>query len=306
MIGFAGMIVTAVLVSTPSGQGNARISHQFTGDTTFPRFRLSNIFPESEQINMGFQLMPLVDPFLTWEQSAHVSDFTLDLYDEMERDADFHALGSAMGWSYAEVWARPFQSGHYYLYIPPTNHNQPRPAIVFLHGSGGNFKAYTWVWSKLADELDMVIIVPSFGFGNWVPPDGIDAVTNALDDASQITAIDPEQVYLAGLSNGGLGASRAAQAAPERFRGLIFLSPVMDDGVVLNDAFHDMWGERPLLIISGEQDKRIPIQYVTDRAAILQNGGIQVTLKTYATEDHFLVFSRPNEVMGDVKRWLGE
>lgn len=296
---------TAVFLNAPSGNPNPNspVQHRYFRDGGYGRFTLTSIIPESEQINLGFTLMPYADPLLTVEQSRRVSAFTMDLYREMEQNPNFHELGSAMNLAYAELWGRPFDAGHYYLYIPQTADEAPLPAIVFLHGSAGNFKAYTWVWSKLAEAEGFVIIAPSYGFGNWDAA-GADTVLQAIEDAKQIANIDENQLYLAGLSNGGSGVSQLALTAPKMFQGLIFLSPVMDTNIVDSAPFQTAWANRPVLVISGEADKRIPIRYVEDRVANMEQSNINITTAIYPKEDHFLVFSQPESVMQTVAEWL--
>jgi pimeloyl-ACP methyl ester carboxylesterase len=298
-------ILTGIVLSTPTGhpQPDSPVQHRFTQGGRFRRYTLTNVVPEMEQINLGFLIMPYLDPILTRDQACRVSTFTLDLYRDMERDRDFHQLGSAMGWAYAEFLGRPFDVGHYYLYVPRKRGSGPSPAIVFLHGSAGNFKAYTWVWSKLAEEQGMVIIAPSFGFGNW-DRSGVASVLQALDDAATVVDINQDQVYLAGLSNGGLGVSQLAEAAPERFRGLIFISPVMETKILDGTRFHHTWRDRPVLVVTGEADRRIPVGYVEQRVSNLRAGGVQVTEIIYPDEDHFLFFSQPENVLGDISSWL--
>jgi poly(3-hydroxybutyrate) depolymerase len=178
------------------------------------------------------------------------------------------------------------------------------PVLVFLHGSAGNFKTYTWIWSKLAEQQGLVIIAPSYGFGNWRYPDTIEVVSRALADAATQVTIDPGRIYLAGLSNGGLGVSYLAAAQPEQFRGLIFLSPVMDTRVVDDPAFLERWRGRPVLVITGAADERIPLRYVEQRIGVLREGGVAVTERIYPGEDHFLVFSQPEAIREDVLQWL--
>ncbi|MEJ2148203.1 MAG: hypothetical protein P8Z40_01850 [Chloroflexota bacterium] len=199
----------ALLLTTPTGypRADSPVSHQFVGERRFPRFTPTNLIPEVEQVNAGFWAAALLDPYIDWAQKREVSAYTFDLYREMERDPDFRALGSAMGWAYTDLQGFPPDVGHYYLYVPENRPPGPLPAIVYLHGAAGNFKSYTWAWSRLAEEQGYVIIAPSFGFGDWRQPGGVDAVLNALDDAEQIVALDPARIYLAGLSNGGYGVS---------------------------------------------------------------------------------------------------
>jgi len=299
-------ILSGVLLATPSGNTDpgSPVSHRFTTDARFPRYAISNIVPETEQINLGFVVMPYFDAIFTHEQARRVRGFTLDVYQEMDRDPDFRALGSAMGWAYADLLGQSYDAGHYYLYVPRNRPVEPLPAIVFLHGSAGNFKTYTWVWSSLAEELGYVIIAPSFGFGNWREPGGVDAVVKALADAQTVVELDETQLYLAGLSNGGLGVSLLADAAPQRFRGLIFISPVMATEVIDRAAFQSAWARRPVLIVTGQADERVPVAYVTERAKRLERGGVAVKSIIYPEEDHFLFFAQRERVIADVSRWL--
>ncbi len=302
-IGLTGIILLAAPDGGEAWPGSL-VSHRFTGETTFQRYALTNIIPEVEQVNLGFLLAPYLDPIITLEQARRVSAFTLELYQELENDLNFQRLGSVMGWAYAEVIGRPFDVGHYYLYVPQKRSDGPLPAILFLHGSGGNFKAYTWAWAKFAEKQGFVIIAPSFGFGNWSRPGGLAAASLALDDAATLIEIDPDRVYLAGLSNGGLGVSELAATFPERFRGLILLSPVMDTEIVNSAEFHDSWRESPILVITGEADQRIPVSYVERQVSVLQTGGVDVTYIAYPGEDHFLFFSQLTNVLSDISAWL--
>jgi hypothetical protein len=161
-----------------------------------------------------------------------------------------------------------------------------------------------WVWARFAEEHGYVIVAPSFGFGNWLRPGGVEAATRALDDAATVVELDPDRIYLAGISNGGLGVSRLAMASPEQFQGLIFLSPVMAAEIVDSTEFLDTWRGRPVLVITGEGDQRIPLKYVTRRVLNLQASGVEVTYLTYPDEDHFLFFSQPTSVLNDVSNWI--
>lgn len=299
-------LLATILQNVPSGivPPQSPVRHHFTTPTQFPRYSPANIVPEIEQINLGFLLMPYLDPILTRQQASRVSEFTLELYREMEREADFQRLGSAMRFSYAGLLGQSPDAGHYYLYVPRNRGEGPLPAFVFLHGSAGNFKAYTWLWSKLAEEEGMIVIAPSFGFGNWRRPGGAASVLRALDDAATLVEIDEERVFLAGLSNGGLGVSQLAAQAPDRFAGLIFLSPVMDTRVLESGAFLQGWQSRPVLVLTGEDDRRIPYEYVQRHARLLAKAGVRVTEIAYPGEDHFLIFSRPEQVIQDVSEWL--
>ncbi len=219
---------------------------------------------------------------------------------------EFSRTRLSAGWGYAEVFGRPFDVGHYYLYTPKNRPVGPLPALVFLHGSLGNFKTYPWVWSCLVERAGLVIIAPSYGFGNWRYEASLAVVSAALADAATQVELDPERIYLAGLSNGGLGVSHLALAQPERFRGLIFLSPVMDSRIVSSPAFLEQWRDRPVLVLTGAADERIPLAYVQERVAGLRAGGVAVTERVYPGETHFLFFSQSEPILAEVQRWLAD
>lgn len=308
-LGLIGLLLAClILLTTPSGRppADSPIQQRFTRPVPFSLWTLSGIVPEIEQVNLGFQVMPYLDSIFTADQAQRVAVPTFKIYREMESDPNFHELGSAMGWVYADLVGDSFDVGHYYLYVPRQHRAGPLPAIVFLHGSVGNFKGYMWQWAKLADQLGWVIIAPSFGFGNWNQAGGLSAIQRALDDAASQVAIDPTHVYLAGLSNGGLGVSQAALAEPDRYRGLIFISPVMDTSITDSTGFLSQWRNRPVLVLTGEADERVPYSYVAKRVANFQAAGVSIAHKAYPSADHFLFFSKADEVLDDISHWLDD
>lgn len=301
------LLVALNFATAPTGippQGSP-IQHRYTSEEDFRRFAITNVVPEAEQINLGYLLMTSIDPLLTPEQAEVVSVITLDLYAEMEADSNFRALGSTMGLAYRELIGLPYDLGHYYLYAPQQDLSKPMPAILFLHGSVGNFKAYSYVWSKLAEEEAFVIIAPSYGFGNWDEA-GVNAAMRALDDAKGVVDIDDSRIYLAGLSNGGFGAAQTAFKHPDLFQGVIFLSPGMTPSIIDSAEFQNLWRDRPILVVTGALDRRIPMTYIENRVQNLEAGGVDVSTVIYPQEDHFLLFSKPNAVMHDIKVWLTE
>lgn len=304
--------LSCVLIwQTPSRRTSidSPISNQYAprdGETHQPSwFSLPNIVPEKEQINLGFRLMPWVDPVLTSDQAKTVSKVTMQLYDELESDPEFRSLGSVLGSGYCDISLRPYDDGHYFLYVSDAlDRDQPKPAIVFLHGSGGNFKPYIWLWSKLAKQEGYVIIAPTFGFGHWNREAGLKAVAAALEDAKSKTNIDTDSIYLAGLSNGGLGVSQVAANDATTYKGVIFLSPVIDGPRLNTKEYVDGWRGRPQLVITGKEDRRIPIQYVDSYVAFCEESEIDVTYKSYPAQDHFLFFYKAEEVFADINAWL--
>ena len=301
------IIIAFTIWRAPDGRSNSsRVQHQFTkNDWAFQQYSPGNVVPEIDQFLLGFKLVPFTDPFFTMKQSHHLSKLTGDIYREIESDPDFRSLGSVMPQAYDELLGRKFDRGHYLLYMPiALDRTKPCPAMVFMHGSGGNFKAYTWLLSKIADKLGMIIIAPSFGLGNWSEPDSTRIAVEALEHASRSLAIDQSNVHLLGLSNGGLAVCQVGASMGSRFKSLVFLSPVFDRMAVLTMDFQDHWKNKPVLVITGRLDDRVPHDYVQGMTDSIRNVGAITTMKTIDDADHFMLFSHREGVLAEISQWL--
>lgn len=263
----------------------------------YHRFALSNLLPEIDQLKLGTYLVPYAGQFVSYDQARHLREVTMRTYRPMERDPMMRALGSAMSYAYEDA-----DSGHRYEIVPRHRPDEHLPAVVFLHGSGGNFKGYLAVWRKIAEAARVIVVAPSFGLGNWQQPGGTAAIERARRAATGSLGADPQRVFLAGLSNGGRGVTRAMVGAPpHRWAGVILVSSVTEPDVILGQ---DAWRSTPVLVVHGMKDDRIPWDWVEDAIATLQAGGAEVTVRTVPDEDHFLFFSRAALVQRWIAVWL--
>ncbi|MCX6847332.1 MAG: hypothetical protein NTY98_00265 [Verrucomicrobia bacterium] len=283
----------------------ARIHSRFSdGGWHYNRYSIGSLLPEIDQLNLGYAVAVAFDPFFTRQQRSDLAAMTDIMYAEIGADADFTAVGSALPSIYRELCIKEFRDGHYFHYIPTSvDRTKPTTALVFLHGSGGNFKAYAWLLSKIADELGITVIAPSFGMGNWEKPGGYEAITRAISDADKHAAIDPDQIHLMGLSNGGKGICLAESTAGPKFRSLIFLSAVFHSRVRPAELAA-RWLPRRVLILSGGSDDRVPWEYVSGYAEKLKAGGLDVTSHRFDGEDHFLFFRQRAAVLELVAGWI--
>jgi predicted esterase len=116
---------------------------------------------------------------------------------------------------------------------------------------------------------------------------------------------DPSRIYLAGLSNGGRGVTRAIAAlgpVDRRYAGVLLFSAFIEPGVIDDStAFRGL----PILVVHGRRDDRLPWNYLEKGLAALRASGADVTVEVEAEEDHFLFFSRAPEIQGWVGAWLG-
>jgi pimeloyl-ACP methyl ester carboxylesterase len=163
----------------------------------------------------------------------------------------------------------------------------PRAAVVFLHGYAGNFALACWLMSEAARTIGAVTVCPSTGFaGTWWSPDGertVRAVLAYLEQRHIAT------VYLAGLSNGGIGASLLAERLAPSLAGLVLLSGVSPRGST---------GGLPTLVIHGESD--------TQTSAAASRAFAARTGAAYVGYDggHFVMMVRRIEVRDAIASWL--
>lgn len=283
---------------SPDGEAppEARLRSVWLDDARFRRGALANVVPEIDQFTLGSHLVPYADPYIDGPQAARIRGAFEAVYLELREAPDFLAAGSQMPRAYLDQLG-----GHLYVYDP--GGEAPRPVILFLHGSAGPFKGYQWVWRSLAEAQGWAVVSPSFGFGHWARPEGVDLVQQTLDWIAAQPELDGERVVLAGLSNGGLGVSRAAAALPGAFEALIYLSPVIEPGQMpAVAAAHD----GPVIVITGDADRRIPLWWVQEAVDALAAAGTEVSLEVAPGEDHFLFFTQREWCIAQLHGPLGD
>jgi polyhydroxybutyrate depolymerase len=176
----------------------------------------------------------------------------------------------------------------YRLHIPPSlDRTKPAPLIVMLHGIFINAAMMEDMsgFSDLSDEKGFVVAYPNArksrlrSFYPGLPMEGVERVlgpgvradeigfVNAVvDEVSETVAIDPDRIYLAGLSNGGLLSTYiASKDIGKRFRGVALVamsSPVkhLDDLEAHAREAGGLKHRVPLVIVHGDDDPLFPIE----------------------------------------------
>lgn len=174
------------------------------------------------------------------------------------------------------------------------------PLIYFLHGSGDEDYDSTFVASfglpavlalgEQPDDFDFVVISPQAAPGTtWYTGNQPELVDALLQEMLDTYLIDPDRVYLTGLSMGGFGSWHIASQFPERYAAMASLSgsgyqqaetPPAEFACRLTDV--------PVWVIHGERDAIA--QYDAVRAQVedwedLCDGEVKWT--TYPDEGHF-------------------
>ena len=171
----------------------------------------------------------------------------------------------------------------------PDSGTPPKTGIVFLHGSGGNFTVQCWLMATAGDYIDAVTVCPSTEpSGSWWNSKGQSILQETLIYLQQRGV---ERIYLAGLSNGAIGASRLADQLKNNLEGLILIS-----GADPNAAITEL----PVLVLHGKYDERIPVSIMERYASAAGPTATYHLLEG----DHFLLLKQVDQVQEVIIDWL--
>jgi pimeloyl-ACP methyl ester carboxylesterase len=162
-----------------------------------------------------------------------------------------------------------------------------RAAVLFLHGYGGNFTLQCWMVAQAARRAGAATFCPSTRLtGDWWRGGGPEIAREAL---GRLRERGFDRIVLAGLSNGGVGASYLAPRMHGNIVGLLLISGAAADAPVAGV---------PTLVLEGAHDTMMSPRVVRQYA--------DKTGAAYAELDgtHFLLIEQPDAMTDIVARWL--
>jgi predicted peptidase len=181
----------------------------------------------------------------------------------------------------------------YLLFLPETygkDKAKKWPLILFLHGSGERGTNPASVRRVgLPKKLDaepafpFLVLSPQCPKDKWWTDAEVTVMVMALlDEVCRSYSVDPDRVYLTGLSMGGFGVWGLAGQYPDRFAaaaplcggGNLFQAPRLKSVPVW--AFH------------GAKDKAVPVVFSQQMVSILKRAGGTVQLTIYPDLDHII------------------
>ncbi|MCH8158062.1 MAG: hypothetical protein IID18_10005 [Nitrospinae bacterium] len=142
----------------------------------------------------------------------------------------------------------------YALHVPASA--SPRmPMIVVMHGMGGSGANTIRAWVKRLGEK-FVILCPTYPMGAWWSKNAEDFVLKLIDETRAAYPVDPNRIFLAGLSNGAIGAYLIGMFYPDRFAGIVPIA-----GSITERYMHFLvnLNNTPAYLIQGEFDPIFPI-----------------------------------------------
>jgi predicted peptidase len=184
-----------------------------------------------------------------------------------------------------------------YLLFTPKDYDQDKkkkwPLMIFLHGAGerGTNLAKVAVHGPpkiVANRADFpfVVVSPQCPTGEIWDKDGIMALT---DRVIKEYRVDPERVYLTGLSMGGFGTWAIAAAYPDRFAAV---APICGGGNVIDVLLAKRGKEAalktlPVWAFHGAKDPVVKLEESQRMIDVFKrNGNNDVKLTVYPEAQH--------------------
>lgn len=144
----------------------------------------------------------------------------------------------------------------YALYVPESyDPAAAYPLIVCLHGAGFTGDSYLERWQARLGEKT-VLACPTMMGGAWWTPGGEGLVTAVIDDVRSKYHIDPNRVYLTGMSNGGIGTYLIGMFHADRFAAISPMAAGIPDEIF---PFLRNFSSTGIYIVHGAQDEVMPV-----------------------------------------------
>jgi len=159
--------------------------------------------------------------------------------------------------------------------------------VVFLHGFGGSTTLECWLVASAARAIGALTACPASDFtGRWRGESGEKILRATLD---YLHGRGIKRVFLAGLSNGAVGATALAPSLASSLEGLILISGAPASGETAG---------LPTLVVHGLQDAVTPVEAARSFVAR--------THASFAGFDggHFVLLVRRSEVRETIVNWL--
>ena len=149
---------------------------------------------------------------------------------------------------------RPYR---YSLYVPPSYRpTESYALIVCLHGAGFSGDAYLERWQPRLGER-YILVCPSYPAGSWFTRRAEDLVLAVMRTVQRRYHIDPDRIFLTGMSNGGIGAWLIGMHHAPLFAGIAPMASGIDDVLF---PFLENLRHTPVYIIHGSQDQVMPVE----------------------------------------------
>ena len=192
---------------------------------------------------------------------------------------------------------------HYLSWFPSaynTRKDQQFPLLIFLHGSGerGTDLNQVKAWGppsfvENSPDFPFIVISPQCPEGQYWKIEDLDLLLTQL---LKKLRVDPDRVYLTGLSMGGFGAWEWACAYPSRFAAI---APVCGGGdALMAEEIRNV----PVWAFHGQDDPVVPVNRTLEMVEALTKAGGEAKSTIYPGVGHESWIKAYNDV--ELYKWM--
>ena len=173
--------------------------------------------------------------------------------------------------------------------------------VVCLHGAGFTGEAYLERWQARLGE-DYVLACPTAPMGAWFTRGAEELVLATIRSVQRRYHIDPDRVFLTGMSNGGIGAWVIGMHDAPLFAGIAPMASGLDDVLM---PFLANLRTTPVYMIHGARDQVMPVALSRTIARELEALGYTHVYREHDREHPMAVGHYfPREELPDLVTWF--
>jgi len=173
--------------------------------------------------------------------------------------------------------------------------------VVCLHGAGFTGESYLERWQVRLGE-DYVLACPTVPMGAWFTRDAEELVLATIRSVQRRYHIDPDRIFLTGMSNGGIGAWVIGMHDAPLFAGIAPMASGLDNVLL---PFLANLRSTPIYIIHGAKDQVMSVELSRMIAEELTRLGYPFVYREHDREHpmaggHYF----PREELPELVTWL--
>ena len=165
--------------------------------------------------------------------------------------------------------------------------------MIILHGRGDSSQGFTWLPPYFnLDEMNYLLLdapYDYFGGRSWydLPPHQLEGIQHSSNILTQILdtlfeeRFDASQSFLFGFSQGSLLTFEFGARYNKKLAGYIAVSGYIYDPELLLKEMNPALKDANWLCTHGTQDDVLPFHTSKTQVEVLQNGGVNITFKSY-------------------------
>jgi hypothetical protein len=214
------------------------------------------------------------------------------LPDSLRQARERHRPSPPPGTSFRGMSSNTFRGWPYAMYVPDDYRgDEAFPLIVYLAGNSGPAIEGVQLGSAAFERTGYLVLYPN-AWGGWWRTATETMVDSLLGEVMRQYKVDPERVYVSGLSNGGTGTLDYVSLWPQRWSAAVV---AMGAGLF---GFLEAGGDRPfvsnvthtpMLFLHGKKDPVINVGATTKTVDSLRAQHAIVEMKLFPDREHEIV-----------------